>query len=268
MSPGRLANKVAMSPPNASPLCFMTPTHVGDLRPFTILRHSIEAFAPGIPHIAIVNTEDYGEFHERFHHCANFQLVKTCEVLPGQIERRRRNSSSKWLRGPWPRQRLIRGWHARQLMKLFALADCPYPAAAFVDSDIFIHRPLGSDSFFRDGRLKLFRRRAVNAERLDFDISTHEILGNPLHQVTELFDYIFSPACFRKSTALSLFAALEARRRSRWVRRFLAQQRPSECNLLGYAATVLEGGADYEIIESSQDDLGAFTAATGYNMAC
>ena len=36
-----------------------------------------------------------------------------------------------------------------------------------------------------DGRPKPFRRQAVNAECLDFDISTHDILGNPLHRVTD-----------------------------------------------------------------------------------
>ena len=233
----------------------MTPTHVGDLRQFAILRRSIEVFAPGIPHIAIVNTEDYAEFRDRFQQSANLELVKSVDVLPADIERRRRKTGLKWFTGRWLHKRQIRGWHAQQIMKLYALADCSYAAAAFIDSDVFICRPLGPDYFFRDGRLKLFRRRAVNAECLDFDIATHEILGNPLHQVTELFDYIFSPACFRKSSAVRLFAEFEARRRSTWVRRFLAQQRPSEYNLLGYAAMILEGGAGYELTECNPDDL-------------
>ena len=244
-----------MSSTNAAPLCFMTPTHVGDLRQFAILRRSIEVFAPGIPHIAIINTEDYAEFNDRFRQSANLQLVKTAEVLPSEIERRRRKSGPKWFTGRWLNKRQIRGWHAQQIMKLFALADCSYESVAFIDSDVFICRPLSADYFFRDGRLKLFRRRAVNAECLDFDIATHDILGNPLHQITELFDYIFSPACFRKSSAVRLFAEFEARRRTTWVRRFLAQQRPSEYNLLGYAAMILEGGSGYELTECNPDDL-------------
>jgi hypothetical protein len=225
------------------------------LRQFSLLRRSIEVFAPGIPHIAIVNTEDYAEFGDRFHRSPNLQLIKTADVLPVEIERRRRKSGPKWFTGHWRNKRLIRGWHAQQLMKLFALAECPYEAAAFIDSDVFVCRPLSADYFFRDGRLKLFRRRAVNAECLDFDIATHDILGNPLHQVTDLYDYIFSPACFRRSSAIRLFSEFEARRRSTWVRRFLAQQRPSEYNLLGYAATVLEAGAGYELTECNPDDL-------------
>jgi hypothetical protein len=244
-----------MSTTNVASICFMTPTHVGDLRQFSVLRRSIQVFAPRIPHIAIVNTEDYAEFADRFHREPNLELIKTADVLPAAIERRRRKSGPKWLTGRWLHKRLIKGWHAQQLMKMFALAECPYEAAAFIDSDVFICRPLGPDYFHVDGRLKLFRRRAVNAECLDFDIATHDILGNPLHQVTDLFDYIFSPACFRKSSAVRLFAEFETRRRSTWVRRFLAQQRPSEYNLLGYAAMVLEAGVGYQLVECNPDDL-------------
>jgi hypothetical protein len=233
----------------------MTPTHVGDLRQFSLLRRSIQVFAPGIPHIAIVNTEDYRQFVDRFPNEPLLEIVKSADVLPADIERRRRKSGPKWFTGRWLNKGLIKGWHAQQLMKLFALAECPYAAAVFIDSDVFVCRPLAPDYFHVDGRLKLFRRDAVNAECQDFDISTHDILGNPLHQVTDLYDYIFSPACFRKSTARRLFAEFEARRRSTWVRRFLAERRPSEYNLLGYAATVLEAGAGYQLVECNPDDL-------------
>jgi hypothetical protein len=240
---------------NVASLCFMTPTHAGDLQQFAVLRRSIEVFAPGIPHIALVNTEDCRQFQTRFKSDSNLQILPSAEVLPGDIERRRRKSGPRWLTGKWLHKDLIKGWHAQQLMKIFALAKCPYEAAVFMDSDVFICRPLTRDYFYVDGRLKVFRRKAVNAECLDFDISTHDILGNPLHRVTELYDYIFSPSCFRRSSAVRLLAEFEARRRSNWVKRFLAQLRPSEYNLLGHAAMVLEGGADYQLIECNPDDL-------------
>ena len=244
-----------MSKPNVAPICLMTPTHVGDIRQFAVLRRSIAVFAPGFPHIAIVNTEDYAEFSDRFNRDPHLQIVRTADVLPRELERRRRKSGLKWFTGRWLHKHQIRGWHAQQLMKLYALAECPYEATAFIDSDVFICRPLGPEYFYIDGRLKLFRRRAVNAECLAFDIATHDILGNPLHQVTELFDYIFSPACFRRSSAVRLFAEFQRRRRTTWVRRFLAQRRPSEYNLLGYAAMILEGGAGYQLTECNPDDL-------------
>jgi Family of unknown function (DUF6492) len=236
----------------------MTPTHIGDIDQFAVLRRSIEVFAPGIPHIALVNTEDCRKFQDRFKASSSLQILPSARILPRDLERRRRKSGPKWLTGKWLNKGLIRGWHAQQLMKIFALAKCPYEAVVFMDSDVFICRPLSRDYFFVDGRLKLFRRdAAVNAECLDFDISTHDILGNPLHriQVSELYDYIFSPTCFRRSSAVRLLAEFEARGRSNWVKRFLEQKRPSEYNLLGHAATVLEGGAGYQLIECNPDDL-------------
>jgi hypothetical protein len=236
----------------------MTPTHIGDIEQFAVLRRSIEVFAPDIPHIALVNTEDCRKFRDRFQGNPGLQILPSAQILPRDLERRRRKSGPRWLTGKWLHKGLIKGWHAQQLMKIFALAKCPYEAVVFMDSDVFICRPLSRDYFFVDGRLKLFRRDAmVNAECLDFDISTHDILGNPLHriQVTELYDYIFSPTCFRRSSAVRLLAEFEARGRSKWVKRFLEQKRPSEYNLLGHAAMVLEGGAGYQLIECNPDDV-------------
>ena len=236
-------------------ICLITPSHAGDIRQFSVLRRSIKLFAPDFAHIALINTEDCDVFRDRFRGDSRLQIVRTADVLPREIEQRRRKSGPRWLTGKWLHKRLIKGWHAQQLMKLYALADCRHEAAVFIDSDVFICRPMGPDYFYVNDRLKLFRRRALNAECLDFDIATHEILGNPLHQITELYDYIFSPACFRKSSAVSLFQEFDRRKRSTWVRRFVAHTRPSEYNLLGYAATVLEGKAGYHLVECNPDDV-------------
>ncbi len=238
-------------------ICLMTTSHAPDIGPFSLLRQSINLFAPGLQHIAIVNTEDCAIFRDRFGAEANLELVESSSVLPRAIEKRRRKSGPRWLTGKWLHKHVIKGWHAQQLMKIYALADCPYEAAVFFDSDVFFCRPSGPEYFYVEDRLKLFRRRAVDAEALDFDISTYDILGHQLNQITQLFDYIFSPSCFRKSTAIRLLdeLVLRGRSESRWLRKFLEQKRPSEYNLLGYAATVLEGGAGYHLIECDPHDL-------------
>ena len=240
----------------SAPIAFFTPTFLQDIERFALLRRSIEIFAPSIPHIAVVNTEDYREFARRFGRDQKLELLRSADVLPSDVERRRRKSGPKWLTGKWLHKDLVRGWYAQQLMKLFALPDLKYDAAVFIDSDVLVCRPLTAEYFYVDNRLKLFRRRATNAEGYDFDISTHEIMGNPLHQVTELFDYIYSPSLFRRSTGAALFAELERRsRREKFVKRFLQERRPSEYNLLGYIATQIEGGRDYEVIECEPDSL-------------
>lgn len=242
-----------------SSICFITPSYAGDIQRFSLLRRSVSMFAPGIAHIALVNTEDVGRFADRFRGEPDLELVATRDVLPASIEgRRRRRSGPSWLAQGWLRQRTIKGWYAQQLAKIFALASCRYDAAVFIDSDVFVCQPLSRDYFYVNGSLKLFRQRATNAEQFDFDAATHDILGNPLHAITELYDYIFSPCCFRKSSAVSLLQEFDRRglaRRDRWMRRFLREKRPSEYNLLGYAATVLERCAGYQLIECHPEEL-------------
>jgi hypothetical protein len=234
----------------SSSLCFITPTHSVDLPRFALLRRSIRRFAAEpYRHLALVNTEDCAEFRDHFAADADLQIVPSADILPKDIEQRRKKSGRWWRKVLVPKNRPIKGWYAQQIMKLFALAECPTEAAVFIDSDVFLCKPLPADFFLANGSLTLFRRRARDAEGFDFDISTHDILGNPLHQVTELFDYIYSPCSFRKSTAVALFAEFAKRRRNTWIRRFLAERRPSEYNLLGYAASVLEGLRGYNVVE-------------------
>jgi hypothetical protein len=238
-----------------SSIGIITATHSRDIEQFAILRRSIKLFAPAFAQTAIVNTEDYSEFRNRFGEDQGLQIVKTSQVLPRWVERHRRKSGPGWRSPKWLDRRRIKGWHAQQLMKIFALADCRHEAAVFIDSDVFICRPLEPSYFYIDGQLKLFRRVALNAESLDYDIATHEILGNALHQITELYDYVFSPCCFRKSSAVSLLAEFTRRKRSSWIRRFVQHTRPSEYNLLGYAATVVEKSAGYRLVECNPDEL-------------
>jgi len=237
-------------------LCFITTTYCDDLQRFALLRRSVKMFAAErYTHVAVVNTEDCAHFARHFRGDTDLQVVPSADVLPWNVEQRRKKSGLRGGIGRLFGRRRVKGWYAQQLMKIFALAQCPTDAAVFIDSDVFLCRPLARDFFFVDGNLKLFRRPAVNAEGFDFDISTHDILGNPLHQVKDLFDYIYSPCSFRKSTALALFSEFARRRRNTWVRRFLAEYRPSEYNLLGYAASVLEKFHGYHLVECEPSEL-------------
>ena len=246
-----------MTPDRSASLCILTPTYRGDIDQFSLLRRSIRHFAPTLPHFAIVHTEDWRAFHERFKGEPMLEIITTADVLPRSVERRRRKTGPKWRTGAWWYGRVVKGWYAQQLAKIFALAECPYEAAVFLDSDVFVCRALAASYFYVDGRLKLFRQPALNAEAVDFDVSTHEILGNPLNRVPvqSLYDYIFHPACFRKSTAERLLEEFQIRGRPRWIRRFLAERRPSEYNLLGHAATVLEQGSGYHLVECCPTEL-------------
>src|SRR5579862_8311601 len=94
----------------STPIVFFTPTFFRDIERFAVLRRSIKMFAPTIPHIAVVNTEDHGGFARRFGRDQGLDLLRSADVLPSEIERRRRKSGPKWLTGRWLHKDLITGW--------------------------------------------------------------------------------------------------------------------------------------------------------------
>jgi hypothetical protein len=89
---------------------------------------------------------------------------------------------------------------------------------------------------------------------MDFDIAANEVLGNCLEKTAILYDYIYSPSCFRAATGARLFREFRRRRRS-WERRFLAQRRASEYHLLGYIASAVEQFEGYELTECDPEDV-------------
>jgi DNA-binding transcriptional LysR family regulator len=64
-------------------ICIVTPTYGRDIMQFSLLRRSINAFAPGFPQLAIVNTDDYAAFRDRLAGEADLEIVKSADVLPG-----------------------------------------------------------------------------------------------------------------------------------------------------------------------------------------
>jgi hypothetical protein len=232
-------------------VCFITPTYRGDIEQFDLLRRSIRMFAPNYSHVAIVQTEDYALFRDRFSE-RGLTLVKSSELLPGWLERKRKILQSKPLRKLYKRLsgQNVSGWHTQQLSKIFALANSEFEAVVFLDSDVFLCRSLADDYFEVDGKTKLFRQKAWNAEQASYDLATHVLLRNPLYRVTQLYDYIFHPCVFRKSTALALLDALKAANGGGWMKRFLSERDPSEYNLLGYTAAQIEKLSQYELIEA------------------
>jgi hypothetical protein len=82
-------------------ICLVTPTHSRDLEQFSLLRRSINAFAPDYPHLAVVNTEDLPEFRNRFGSERNLEIVPSSDLLPKFLEFRgvSRIHRRRYLRG-------------------------------------------------------------------------------------------------------------------------------------------------------------------------
>jgi len=63
------------------------------------------------------------------------------------------------------------------------------------------------------------------------------------------------PGLLQKSSAVSLLNLLNSKYGNSWVNRFFSERRPSEYNLLGYSATIIEKGLGYSLIECNPADI-------------
>jgi hypothetical protein len=142
-------------------LALVTPTWVGDLDKFTFLRESLVRCEITIPHFAVVHTEDLAVFKE-LPFRDGLTVLPTAEVLPGDLERRRRaNSSPKGWPAPFRSlqsrlRRSVDGRWTQQVAKLASAKVVGAESVVCVDSDVFFVRNVSESDFFDlDGRLHL-----------------------------------------------------------------------------------------------------------------
>jgi hypothetical protein len=245
-----------LAPPS---LCFVTPTYRADLERFALLRRSIGLFAPGIPHLAFVDTEDAALFRRRFGAERGLEIIASAEILPRAIEagRRRRRSWQGALlqRIGWRlglETRMASGWKLQQIIKLEALARLPYAAAVFLDSDIVLCGRLAPADFFDGTALRLLETPALTYEDHAFEVARQILVGGSLLQRACAFNYIHQAPRFLRRTGQTLLQHLGATHAD-WTARFYAQAFPSEYCLLGHTARVLEDYADYRREDSDPE---------------
>ena len=84
MSGEAMADRSDASRERRPSLCMLTVSHAPDVERFALLRHSLELFAPGFEHVAVVDTEDLPLFSARFGGSPRLRLLPTAAVLPAK----------------------------------------------------------------------------------------------------------------------------------------------------------------------------------------
>lgn len=232
-------------------LCYITPTFVGDIERFALLRHSLRLFSPGIPHLAYVDSEDVPAFVKRFGTEPNLTIVPTRHILRGRIEAERRYWRG-W-RG-WIAERIgwrlglyrrFSGWKLQQLIKLEALARLPYDVGVFLDSDIFLCGPVDPADFVTEqGDVRLLETPAQTYWDFGFEVGRQLVIGAPLDERVDAFNYIHQAPRFLRRTGERLLEVLRGHGAG-WEGRLFREPFLSEYALLGYTARVLEGYRGY-----------------------
>lgn len=224
----------------APSLCYITPSYAPDIERFALLRRSLRLFSPDIPHLAYIDTEDYGVFKRRFGDDRNLRIMPTSDILPPGVEAERRARRS-WRgrtieRVGWRlglNTRYASGWKTQQIMKLYGLQCCEFDAAVFLDSDIVLCGKVSQNEYLEGNLLKILQTPALTYEDHAFEVARQILINGELRDQAQMFNYIHQAPRFLKRTAISLVKYLELSWKD-WHKKFFEQQFPSEYNVLGY----------------------------------
>lgn len=246
---------VAANPPS---ICILTLSYAADIERFALLRHSLDAFAAGLEHVAIIDTEDLPLFRQRFAGSPRVRFIPTSSVLPAGAERQRRFWRGFWGRNlqrlEWRARshaRFYSGWKMQQIAKIRAAARLDYDAFVFLDSDTFVTAPIEQADFFdQQGRLLLRQAEAKTYEDFAFEVGRQIFFRKPLTEPALAFNYIVPAPRFRRKTAQLLEAMSESVHED-WIREFYKISFPSEYNLLGYIARDVENYGGYKLEDGS-----------------
>ena len=124
-----------------------------------------------------------------------------------------------------------RGWLIQQIVKLCAPMYVDEENIAFLDSDIIFIKKFGTDVFFKDNQLRLFRELAPRQSKwID---ASQRILNIPNFASASLINYINPLVTWKRSTIIRLQNYIEKIHNQPWARVFLKEHIFSEYNTYG-----------------------------------
>ncbi|MGX5844324.1 DUF6492 family protein [Mesorhizobium sp. ArgA1] len=171
----------------------------------------------------------------------------------------------------------LRGWHVQQLRRIAIAAHAGEDVLVFCDSDVAFIKPFDLSAFWRDGKVRLFRRDGVlSSEGHDeHRIWSHNAalaLGIDPSTVST-HDYISTLIAWRRQTVMAMCAEIEKVHGRNWVEVIGSVRRFSECMIYGrYVDDVLQGAGHFHGSEEfcrvhwtgealSDDEFRSFVAA-------
>jgi hypothetical protein len=222
-------------------MCLLTPTWSGDKVHFELMRASVERSAlRTIPHYVVVQTEDIDLF--RAHAGPAVTLIPTVDVLPGDIEERRRQArrlharlgrSGARILGSaaryvgWPRWVNYTGWHVQQITKLALAASREIDNVVCMDSDVVVTRHARADDFLHPTRIVCLEHwtpsARVTGKVANWNRQAHALFGRPYSADAAVDTYFDTPFVFHAPTVRTMLAWLERRYGRAWWDVLLAQ---------------------------------------------
>jgi hypothetical protein len=227
----------------------VTASYAPDFERCRLLCDTVEEFVTGIDrHYILVAPNDVALF--RTLQTAKRIVVDEREILPAWL-RSFADPTSLFRRRLWISARTapLRGWHVQQLRRIGVAALATEATLAYCDSDVLFLKGFDAARFWRDGRLRLFRRDDAispsNAgEHPTWSRNAGRALGIEAPAVSP-HDYIATLIAWRRETVEAMCRRIEAVSGRHWVEAIASDRRFSECMLYGRFVDEIDGVAEH-----------------------
>lgn len=143
----------------------------------------------------------------------------------------------------------LRGWHVQQLRRIAIAAHASEDVLIFCDSDVAFLKPFDCGVFWRNGKVRLFRRDGVlsgsgHEEHRIWSRNAGAALGID-EAVVSTHDYISTLIAWRRETVMAMCAEIERVHGRNWVQVIGSARKFSECMIYGRYVDDVLGGAGY-----------------------
>ncbi len=192
-------------------VALITPSYLPDLNRCRLLSQTVERWVDAsIDHIVIVPKKDYRAFRTL---PSRSRIITAESILPKFVWQV--PFCDKWwlTRHSFP----VRGWIMQQLVKLSAASYLDYDVFVFADSDILLIRPVTSEIFVRDGKVRLYK--LPGAARGQMHLRWNRVAAEKLGiEVRDYFgaDYIGCMIAWHKPTVNDMLRRIETVNRKHW----------------------------------------------------
>jgi hypothetical protein len=192
-------------------LALITPSYLPDLNRCKLLSQTVERWVDAsIDHLVIVPKRDCQAFKTL---PSRSRIIAAESILP-KFAWQVPLGNKWWLTcHSFP----VRGWIMQQLVKLSAASCLDYDVFVFADSDIVIIRPVTSEIFVRDGKVRLYK--LPGAAKGEMHLRWNRVAAQKLGiEIRDYFgaDYIGWLVSWHKPTVNDMLRRIETVNRKHW----------------------------------------------------
>lgn len=224
----------------------VTASYAPDFERCRLLCETIDRFVTGAArHYILVADRDVALFRQL--EARDRVVVAESELLPGWL-RSYPDPLSGFRRRIWLslKTQPLRGWHVQQLRRIALAGHAPEQVLVYCDSDVAFLKPFDCRTFWRDGKVRLFRRddalRAGNhSEHRIWSENAGKALGIA-RPAWSPHDYIATLIAWRRDAVRSMCERIEAVRSRHWIEAVASVRKFSECMLYGRYVDEVIGG--------------------------